>query len=50
MEQVLIIKGPHSGRVGHIIYSFYRHQKGFCQMEPIGGAGWERVFLVRSYF
>ena len=48
--RVLIIKGKHSGRMAHVVYEFYRHPDGFCQMEEGTCPDWYPVYLAVPIF
>ena len=48
--KVLIVKGGSAGRTADIVYMFYEHTHGMCQMEPNFGEGWDKVYWVVPHF
>lgn len=50
MKKILITKGKSSGRMAHLVYSYYRHDVGFCQMESTSQEGYKRVFWAVPIF
>ena len=48
--RVLIIKGSRSGQQAHVVYEFFRHEEGLCQMEEINAPGWRPVYLAVPVF
>lgn len=48
--RVLIIKTSHSGRMADVVYRFFRHPDGYCQMEENTRPGWQPIYLAVPVF
>ena len=48
--KVLIVKGERTGQMANLVYTFYRNDEGFEQMEPTERKGWYKVHFAVPYF